>query len=242
MRRIFLVMAAAVSLFAWAAEEELVGEPPLGNGVVEDEAPSMVGEWQAYNELHGVVTQRLPLQYVFGELGWGILEEGKELEVQDWYQARKDYLLLRPGNLPEGTDESVVLKAFVGDGVFLIADPLVRGRNLRFERATPREPLTPAALAGTYRVEYRNPATRELRTKPFNIVLRADGTFTLDPEQPSLPYRSGQVRCSGDGFTLEMIEPSKGFWDNPSFVPYHETFIYNHPQLSIRLVKVVPEA
>ncbi len=200
--------------------------------------PSMVGTWQAYNELHGEVTQRLPLQYIFGELGWGIKEGNQEVKVQDWYQVREEHLLLRPGNVSKDFGESAVIKAPLLGKTFRLPDPLNPNRTIRFEALGEPKQLSIVDLVGTYRLEQRRLGTQETREAPYRLQINEKAEYRLIPTpEIETTYDTGHVRIEGDTFTLEPREPSEDFWNQPTFFLYQKEFRYNHPTDAIRLLR-----
>ena len=203
-------------------------------------APDLKGTWRAYVTTQGVVTGRTDVRYVFGDLGWAI-RDATGARPQDWYRALDDgKLLLRPAAdalPPDAPPEAVLTATFEPDGkAFTLAMPGQTLHALRFEREETRPQLTAAAVAGRYRVEQRRLGGDERRDADFTLCLQTNGTYRLERVPPmTQPYATGRYAVRADALTLTPSAPSAGFWDNPTFFPYHGLLVHDSRHLAIRL-------
>ncbi len=225
MRRFLLLLSAALPLLSHADEA----------------APSLKGTWRAYVTTQGVVTGRTDTRYVFGDLGWAI-RDATGTRPQDWYRAEDGKLLLRPAAdaFPAGFDAAdAALTATLEKGAdaFVFSMPGTNRHALRFEREATRPALSAEAVAGRYRLEQRRLGSDERRDAPFTVNLADDGTYRLESLPPlTTPYATGRYEVRDDTLTLIPAAPSGGFWDKPTFFPYHGTLVYESRTVAARLI------
>ncbi len=205
---------------------------------VSEESLSLEGQWQAYNEIDGAVTQRLPIRYVFGKVGWGIKEGEKDVVVQDWYRALGNRLLLRYSNLPTETHSNAVICAALEKNSFRVQDPVRENRKILFERMTQTKGLSMKDIKGRYFIEQRRSHANEFEKSPFSILVDENGFYRFEPIPTNgASYARGQIILTNECFVFMPHSQVKGFWDRPKFFPYQNYFVYDNPFLAIRLVR-----
>lgn len=243
-----LTLLAALPLRS-AAEPgvTVVRTPPVtvsddGTTVTLEDAPAvaMNGAWRAYRVLKGEIIGRTRTRYIFGNLGWAVQDDGGTA-VQDWYRVDGNRLLLCPAGLPEDAPLSAIMATFDGPDAFVLDNPAVPDRPLRFQREPDQPlPLTAQRVAGLYRMTVLIPGSGEApRESPFLVRLSADGTYRLESDPPmTAGYASGRFESDGEMLTLRPDEPDGGFWHAPVLFRLGDGLACESASAAIRLIPV----
>ena len=194
----------------------------------------MIGEWL------GVVMNRdTPVllarnRYIFLPSGtWEIQDEAADAkpEPQGWYKINRNEkkLLLQPKTSSAKGESSAVHAELRDENVFVISNPLDENNTLTFIRKSSLPHPSEKTLAGTWKMTQMDPESGEKRKAPFTLILKKDGTYTVEQPGEELPeeWAQGAFEVAGLRVLLHNKFKGTGLWQSPSFFLLDGKLRYN---------------
>ena len=173
---------------------------------------------------------------------WEIREnkDGAEARPQGWYKVSEKQLYLQPREAAEQNVNAAITAELREKDRFVIPDPLDENQALLFIRS---DVLTvPAAdgVAGKWKITQKDPESGETRVAPYHLVLKKDGTYTVEQPGKELPaeWAKGSFSISDGLIRLKNEFTGEGLWQSPEFFLLDGKLRYNNRKYCVWCEKV----
>ena len=194
----------------------------------------MVGEWIGFIFKKDAPVYLTRIRYVFLKSGtWEIRDEaaGATPEQQGWYKINQDEnkLLLQPREAAIKNELAAIHADLKDKDTFIIPDMVDKDKSLTFVRKDALIVSSPGSLAGKWKIIQSDPDSEETRVAPYTLVLKKDGTYSLEQPDKELPEEWAQGTFSIDGLRIQFHNKftGDGLWKSPSFFLLNDELRYN---------------
>ena len=254
-----LSLLCAVALFASDSTKTAGKTEKLqGESTETDESlkKKLIGEWQGFVMNEDIPVQVAETRFHFLSSGtWEILGDAAdaEPEPQGWFKTGKDAmemekdeeeneeaveveaegekykLLLQPHAAAVANENAAIQADLIDDTSFRIANPLDDKLALCFIKKESLTFPTPKSLAGKWTLKQTDPEDKETRVAPYFLLLKEDGSYSVEQPDTELPeeWAQGTYTISGIKVSLHNKFTGTGLWRDTCFFLFGGTLRYN---------------
>ena len=205
----------------------------------------MIGDWTGFITNRGTPVKLIGTEYRFLASGnWEIIEEAdpSKPEPQGWYRIIPESakLLLQPHDAAAKEESAAITAQRRDEDSFIIPNPMEEEPTaLLFIRKDTLSTPTMASLAGTWTITQTDLKSKEERVAPYSLVLKEDGTYTVQQPDKELPeeWAKGTYTISGIRIRLKNKFTGSGLWNAPAFFLLDGVLRYDNSRYCLRCEK-----
>jgi hypothetical protein len=194
----------------------------------------MIGEWLGFMTKKDTAVLLTRNTYRFLASGtWEIANNAadEKPQTQGWYKINRDdhKLLLQPREAAIKDEAAAIHAELRDENTFLIPDPLDENNALAFIRKDSLPFPSAGTLAGKWKIFQMDLESGEKREAPYSLVLKKDGTYSVEQPGKKLPkeWAQGTFELSGLRVQLHNKFSGTGLWQSPSFFFLNGDLRYN---------------